>query len=332
MQIRPSILLGVLGILAASLALILWFSKQAGTTAAPLSETPQSVADTLERPVGPHAVRAPQPEPRSLENDGPIVFYGKLEDQFAQPVDEAEVIVTMTFHDGGARGTTRLSTRSDAQGRFKVEAGIGESVELLPRKAGYALASTNNVEFYAHLKSEPANPNNPIVLKMWKLQGAEPLATFSGRYELKADGTPMYFDFVTQTIVPTNGDIKFAIVREPGVGSPGERPDWGVEIEGVEGGLMAVTAGDWGTTFWAPVDGYQPKQVLRPSSSEPHQWSDTVSGSFFVQTRDGGVYTKLSLKVSPGLNPDDPAVLELSGISNTNGSCNWEGDPALKQE
>ena len=334
MRNRPSIILAAIVVGIALVALVLWSSKRTESPAEPPSETPQSVEETPNRQrVEPRAVMAPQAESRSLENEGPIVLYGKLEDQSAAPVDQAEIVVTVFHGDRRARSTTRFSTRSDAEGRFKVEAGIGESVELLPRKAGYALAATNNVEFYTHLKTEPANSNKPVVLKMWKLQGAEPLAAFSGRYDLSANGTPMYFDFVTQTVVPTNGDIRIAIVRPPGITSSSERPNCGVEIAGVEGGLMNVTAGEWGTTFWAPVDGYKPKQVLRVSSNGSDQWSDTVSGSFFVQTRDGGVYTKLYLKVALNFISDAPAVLELSGISNTNGSCNWEGDPGtLKPE
>jgi hypothetical protein len=96
---------------------------------------------------------------------------------------------------------------------------------------------------------------------------------------------------------------------------------------------MKITTGEWGTTYWAPVDGYQPKQVLLMSTNAPNQWSPTAHALFFVQTRHGDIYTKLNLKVGINLNPKDPVELALYGIANTNGSCNWEGDPGtLKQE
>jgi hypothetical protein len=333
MNIRPSILLGGIA-LVVTLCALLWFSKKSQRTAV--------VANPPEAPAGPAegssastesivtAAQPAQPELPPPSSDVPIVLYGKLEDQASQPVAEADILGTRVFHRGAKR-TARFSTKTDAEGRFQFEAGMGESLQVVPRKEGYALASTNT-GFYG--SSEPTgerrhpDPNAPVIIKMWKLQGAEPLAAFDSRFSLSLTQAPIYFDFVTQMLAPTNGDIKISLTQSPGVSSVAGQPDWRVEIETEEGGgLMPVTTNQWSTTYWAPTGGYERKQVLLASASAPNQWSEDMNALFFVQSRHGGVYTKLSFKAAIRPYPDAPVELVLSGVANTNGSCNWEDDP-----
>jgi hypothetical protein len=281
--------------------------------------------------------------PAPLAEDGPIVFYGKLEDQAADPVAYASIVANKIYHNGAAELSERLFARSDDNGFFQIDAGSGASIEIVPRAPGYALASTNNVAFYTGRQQARPDPNRPVIIKMWKLQGAEPLAVFDARYRVRP-GSPIYFDFVTQTIVPTyvdfrtqqvvpsGGDLKITINRSPGIVSPENHPDWSIELETVaDGGLVEVTPAMSATTYWAPTEGYQPKCFVRVSEKTGKEWSPKVESCFFVQTRDGGVYTKLSLKVAINLNPTEPAEVMLSGVANTNGSCNWEGDPATSK-
>lgn len=327
MNTRPSILLGSVALLAALGVAVFWISQRSHKTANIPPPDNESPAEPTPASVQTAAGNVPQP----LGKDVPIMFYGRLEDQSAEPVAEADIIGTTVFHHGEEKASARFSTRTDADGLFQLSAGVGESLELLPRKPGYALAATNTIAFYGSSKPDAErhhpDPNRPVMIKMWKLQGAEPLATLDGRYRVNPANGPVYFDFVTQTFDPTNGDIRITINRPSGVISPSERPDWSVELEGVYGGLMEVTAQEWGRTYWAPTDGYRSRQVLLMSTNAPGQWSQNADALYFVQTRDGGVYTKLSLKVAINLNPKDPVDLVLYGFSNTNGSCNWEGDP-----
>lgn len=285
--------------------------------------------------------RNTSPAPRAEE--GPIVFYGKLEDQAACPVAYASIVATKIYHNGTAELKERLFAQSDDKGFFQIDAGSGESIEIVPRAPGYALASTNNVAFYNGPERVRPDPNRPVTIKMWKLQGAEPLAVFHAQYRVRPN-SPIYFDFVTQSIVPTyvdfrtqqivasGGDLKITINRSPGIVSPEKHPDWSIELETVaNGGLIEVTPAKLATTYWAPTEGYQPKCALHVSAKTGKEWSPTVESWFFVQTRDGGVYTKLSLKVDINRNPDAPADVTLYGVANTNGSCNWEGDPGTAE-
>jgi hypothetical protein len=342
MRSRPSIIIGEIAIMVALVALTLWLTKRPAKTTAGTPAPSDNVFTTSTPPVEGTAVAVPRksreaqiPASPSAEGDAPIVFYGKLEDQAANPVAGAQITGTTIYHQGGTELTGRFLTASDADGSFKLDAGTGASLQLMPRKPGYALASTNIGGFYTRLKPEEQrqhpDPNNPVVIKMWKLQGAEPLASIDRKYQIHyTANSPLCFDFIAGAMVPSGGDIKISIIRPPGFVSPRNPQDWRVEVDGIEGaqgGLMDVTPGQWRTTYWAPADGYQPGIVYLMSDSPPQEWSGNLDAALFCQTRSGGVYTKLNLKIGINSDPDDPVTIELHGIANTNGSCNWEGDP-----
>jgi hypothetical protein len=74
-------------------------------------------------------------------NDTPIVFYGKLEDQFGKPVVNAAVDFSIQFNNGREEGTKRGRVMSDANGLFTISGYKGENLSAAPKKDGYALAS-----------------------------------------------------------------------------------------------------------------------------------------------------------------------------------------------
>jgi len=337
MNIRRRILLGAAIFAAIATGWTLWSPKPMSKPATSLPPQVEEAEPTV--PSATNEVNPGNTSPARREEEGPIVFYGKLEDQAAAPVAYASIVANKIYHDGAAELSQRLFAKSDDNGFFQIDAGSGESIEILPRAPGYALASTNNVAFYNGPQRARPDPNQPVIIKMWKLQGADRLAAIEARYKVRP-GSPIYFDFVTQTIVSTyvdfrtqqvvasGGDLKITIDRAPGIVSPENHPNWNIELETTaDGGLIEVTPATWATTYWAPTQGYQRKCFVRVSEKTGKNWSPKVERCFFVQTRDGGVYTKLSLKVAINLNPTEPAEVMLSGVANTNGSCNWEGDP-----
>jgi hypothetical protein len=323
---RPILVAGVL-VIALLVALIVWHLTDTVKTATPTENTGTESTGPAGAPAK-HVV-AQLPESVPGDSDVPIVFYGRLQDQGGQPVVEAEITGTTIFHQGLAKATGRFTTTSDANGLFTLNAGGDESLEVMPRKAGYALASTNNVKTYTGLANEtersPPDSNNPVVIKMWKLQGAEPLVTISQQYQFPYTNAPLFFDFVTQGFVRSGGDIKITIVGPPDPLLATDSEGWRVEMEADQaGGLMQISPEKWRITYWAPTDGYQPKIAL-PMVEDASQNSESLDGMVFVQTREGRIYAKLAVKISLS---NDMVDLDLHGVANTNGSCNWEGDPA----
>src|SRR5262249_18065551 len=79
----------------------------------------------------------------STLNDVPIDFFGKLLDQFGNPVVGAEITGSVIFDNGSSNGVRQVQTTSDGNGLFALHGGNGESLSVTPRKQGYALASDN---------------------------------------------------------------------------------------------------------------------------------------------------------------------------------------------
>jgi hypothetical protein len=264
----------------------------------------------------------------STQNDVPIVFYGRLEDQFGKPVVGADVTGSTIIYGGLRVGSDKVSTKSDATGSFSLEAGKGESMGVMPRKAGYALASTNTAFRYSHLSPgyHVPDPGNPVVLKMWKLQGSEPLLGINGQYKMPFTDAPIHFDLIKGEIVPIGGDIKLTVNRSPGVVSERTLQDWSVQVEAVDGGLIEPSGQDR-VTYWAPDAGYQPSATYVFSTNAPYRWVGGFNHGFFLRTRNGQVYSKLGLSFRINQQPEQPMYITLSGVANTNRSRNWEGDP-----
>jgi len=360
MRIRPSVALFVV-IAAALIVLVIWFGRKRAETpvASPEQANVEAAAEnTAIQPKQPSQLRQPASPPvqtgapptvatnadavlpgskaeRMREvlsnlNDEPVVFYGKLEDQFGSPVAGAVVDFSVRVINGVQSTTERGQVASDAGGLFTISGYRGQDLNITPKKPGYAIASTNRFANYSHLFSEEERmhpeANNRVVIKMWKLQGAEPLVQLDQKYKLSHSDAPIYFDLLAGKVVSAGGDLKITVSRAPGVMSGRDRLDWSVRIEAVNGGLMD-SAGQEETTYWAPADGYQPGVTLTFSTNAPYAWAEGFNRGFFVMSRGGQVFSKLGVSFSINYNPEDPVYVAFGGVASTNGSRNWEGDP-----
>ncbi len=339
------------------LALVIWFAKKPAETSLPtVAETntapPSSTARAATTPqhkvntnapaasvaaAGANIPASPQQDKKEQMRDGlaalndvSIVFYGKLEDQFGNPVAGAEITGSTIVYNGTVAGGQRVVATSDANGFFQLKAGNGESLGLMPRKSGYVLATTNTAfkysGFYPDSRHVP-DPDNPVVIKMWKLQGAESLVGINQRFKYHFTDAPVNFDLLTGKIVPTGGDIKVTVSRSPGIVSERTLQDWSVQIEVVDGGLIETSMADARVAYMAPDNGYQPSAMFIMSTNAPNKWFGGFDQMFFVQSRGGQVFSKVFVSMSVNTNPDDPMSVTFRGVANANGSRNWEGDP-----
>jgi hypothetical protein len=345
MKVRPSILLFIAVIAVLIIAVLALKRKKTEelalvastetTAALPTSNTSvanasiytntQTISGTMAAPNPPPASKEQQmAEILSEANDVPILFYGKLEDQFDNPIVGAEIQGTTTIINGTTNGASRISTFSDSNGFFQLNGGNGQSLGLMLKKTGYVLATTSTLFRYSHLEDHPYIPdaNNPTIIKMWKLQGAEPLFNINQRYKFHYTDAPINFDLITGEIVPTGGDIKITANRSPGVVSGRTRQDWSIQVESVDGGLIESSGDE--IIYQAPADGYQKSDNFIMSTNAPHKWLGGFDQTFFLQSRNGQVYSKVNFGISINQHPDDYIWVEFHGVANTNGSRNWE--------
>ena len=262
----------------------------------------------------------------STYNDVPIDFYGRLEDQFGNPVTGAAVKGNIMINNGKRDSTDHFSTTSDANGLFEFH-GTGERLGIVPSKEGYALASTNTGGIYSQMwpedqRAQHSDPNNPTVLKMWKLQGAEPLLPISQKYKLKYSATPICFDLLSDTVGSTGGDMKITVNRPDGEISAEHRQPWGITVEIVQGGLIQTSSAASRLTFFAPEAGYESQQTFGNNNGP-----DLAEYTFFIKSRAGQMYTKVHMLFGINRTPEGDIDVDFEGVANTNGSRNWEGDP-----
>jgi hypothetical protein len=354
MKIRSSILF-LVAIVAVATVLALWHGKkkqvetnsvetQAGPSANSELHTPAASSVVLSNAQVVSTVIAnintPKPPPGSkiertkdilaTYNDQPIVFYGKLEDQFSNVVSGAMVGFDVRVMNGQESTIKRSQVVSDADGLFTISGYHGQDLSIVPKKSGYALASLNGGGNYSQLYPDEQrvhpDPNNPVVIRMWKLQGAEPLVGIDKTYKLPYSAAPINFDLLAGQIVPSGGDIKLMVYRTPGVMSGRNRLDWSIRIEAIDGGLMD-SSGQEAVAYAAPESGYLPGMTFNFATNAPNKWEEGFNQGFFLMSRNGQVYSKLGLSFRINEETDGFMYVKLTGIANVNGSRNWEGAP-----
>jgi len=352
MKIRSSIFLFII-VVAALIALVLWHGKKQPETLATAVETNTvSPAATVKSsaasapvqastPPAQLVTNAPPAPPQSkweqlqpilaTQNDIPIIFYGRLEDQFDSPVVGAQVDASVRIYNSVRSTVERFSVTSDANGLFQINHGKGESLTVVPQKAGYVLATKDTVFKYSHLEKNPFVPdqNNPTIIKMWKLKGAENLVHFQNEIRTPIDGSSVILDLETGKRVESDGDIAIQVesVSNPNVV---QEYDWQVKIKAINGGLIS-SSDDFEQMFQAPEAGYDSEFVVDYQKGVK-PWSTTFSGVFYFTSRNGNCYGKLGIEILSDVikNGDVPVI--LNSYVNPAGSQNLEIDPGKVTE
>jgi hypothetical protein len=256
-------------------------------------------------------------------NNVDVNFYGRLEDQYGNAVGNAQIKFEIPFNDGHSVGVHRGTTMAGGNGFFTISGYKGKSLDVIPVKSGYALASLNGGGIYSYLWPESQrahpDPNNPVVIQMWKLQGAEPLVSIGKEYKIPYSDKPICFDLITGQIVPSGGDIRIAVNRPEGIISQQHPQNWSIQLEVIDGGLIETDSRQFEIAYAAPEEGYQPSDIISSDNG-----SDTARRAFFIQSRNGQVYSKLGLSFHINDMPDGLMYIRFGGVANTNSSRNWE--------
>lgn len=259
-------------------------------------------------------------------NDMPIVFYGRLEDQFGKPVVGATVTGNTIIYSALRRGSEHVSTQSDENGLFTIKAGKGESLGVGAAKPGYVLA-TRRTEFKFSVMYRDhftPDPDRPVVMKMWKLQGAEPLVRLDWKWKLPHTNGPIRLDLLTGEVVPAGGDLQITVNRPDGEVSERFKQDWSVQIAAVNGGVIDAEEQE-PIAFAVPTDGYSPSLIRSFSTNAPFTWSFGFKQALFTRLRDGRVYGMVDVSFRLNLDPEEKMVISMAGAANTNASRSFEG-------
>src|SRR6185437_5981640 len=281
MRIRRSILFFGAAIFVL-IALILWQGKKSkealSTTAAETNSSPQAAARSTPTPTvksnvpivtanpgitnpSPHTENKAEQAINVLStyNDVPIDFYGKVEDQVGGPVADATINFGVRIYNGSNSTVKHGQVTTDGNGFFTIKGYHGQELGLAPHKAGYSLATTETLFKYSHMEEHPfvSDPNNPTVIKMWKLQGAESLININKEYKIPFTSDPVIFDLIAGKLVASGGDIKIKVNRPSGEISERRPQKWSITFEVINGGFIPTSGSEAAVTFIAPEQGYE---------------------------------------------------------------------------
>lgn len=267
-------------------------------------------------------------------NDADIVFYGRLEDQFSNAVGNAVVNFSIRYENLNGRGVQRGQITADENGSFKISGYRGQDISVVPEKAGYVpleMKGSGNYSpaLYPEGQRAHPDPNNPVVITMWKLQGGEHLIHFQTESRVPLDGAVTTFDLQTGRQVKSSGDVIVSVKSSP---TPNirEEYDWQVTIQAIDGGFIS-SSDDFEKMFQAPDSGYEAKLDINFQKGT-RQWTSRFNGIYYFTSRNGSCYGKVGIEVLSDVVKNGTVPMILNSYVNPAGSRNLEIDPKLVTE
>jgi hypothetical protein len=256
-------------------------------------------------------------------NDEEIIFFGKVLDQFDAPIANAKVDANVRVNNGTRVGEDRFSLTTDSTGLFKITNYKGKDLGVWITKDGYVMATTNTSFVYSRLWPQAQryipDPDNPTVIRMWKLQGAEPLLKIDKQYNFPIGSTRATIDLLQGKIVSDGGDFTVTVYRPDGEVSEQHPQHWRIRLEVPTGGFIQTNGNQSAITFAAPKDGYQ-----QQGEYENNNGREVFENSFFLKSRGGQIFAKVNIWLQINRRPEEPISVSINGVANVNGSRNWE--------
>ena len=211
----------------------------------------------------------------------PLELYGRVIDQFGEPVTDATVVFGWTVVGGGKE--VRRTTGND--GRFELigEKGKRLTVDILKRGYLPTKQSFQSFEYAAFFEDIFYVPdrNHPVVFRLQKLTGAEPMLKYLTNIEFTIGGAPVVLNVETGKIDET-GDIAVTAA----VVGDGSRngPDYTITLRALNGAGFAFSDEEF--MFLAPESGYRSEETFTQLTSRVG-YNLVRTARFYVRTRSG---------------------------------------------
>lgn len=339
---RHRVIVVLMLVIAAMLA-VLWFWQKSE------QPSPTPFAQTMPTPLPAASTTAPVPSPTSepdyaklkpkkelmrealsLLNHKDIEFYGKVVDQSGAPLGGAEVNGQVIYNSGVTSGVTKPKTVTDAGGLFSFKGMKGRTLDFNIVKPGYEFMPEGDAFDYTELVPEERrhhpDPRNPVLLKMWKLQGAEPLIHAGKTFEVPSNGTPVRIDLKTRKQVQAGGDLIITLNHEVWPQGTPHRPfNWNATIQVIDGGLVEDKSR---IMNMAPEDGYSPELAFGEHADQLPQLGGVDTKCYL--RLPGNVFGKMTIHIGPSPG-SPPSLVDLGWWLNPKpGSRNLEYDPTKK--
>lgn len=251
----------------------------------------------------------------------PIEFYGKVIDQFDQPVERAKVMLNWTTVIGPIPDP-KTNVFTDANGLFEVVGIQGKILWIAVGKQGY-LRSTGSVASFEYAAFYEENfhvpdPNNPVIFRLQKLLSGEPMYKFLPYGDIVVGGPAMILD-VERGRVSGQGDLAFSVSLGPATNRSGT--DFNITMRGLNGAGFIFSDEEF--LLKAPETGYQYARRIEVRLADP-LYSPFQTLRFYVRTGTGK-YAAGEARIELG-NKRKEARFSAIVYYNPSGSRNLEFD------
>lgn len=273
-----------------------------------------------------------------------IEVHGKVVDQYGVPISGALITGGVSVNDGFKAGTVLTSnTVTDANGLFGISGYKGKRIGITVAKEGYAFIYTNASLKFSYLwpENERFHPDgtNPVVFRMWKLQGAEPLVSYKLDVRVPCDGSPVHLDLLHGAVAKSAGDLEI-VVDMPAASINTLRHTridkscrdfwaWGITISAPSGGLAVCDTP--GLVFGCPPSGYATSHQTSYPAGERATWRSGLSAYYYVMFQRGIriYYGFVRVEAETKTESEGKIRFKIEGYYNPSGSRNLEYDDKL---
>lgn len=236
--------------------------------------------------------------------DRSVAFYGKVVDQFGDPVEDAEILIHITQFSPSADelfGRVKVvSTTSRRDGSFLVSEEHGRKVYVDDiAKKGYApFLATDHLQDFRPGATAMPTVDHPATFVVRKIGDAVPMLKGAGRLDLSATSS----NVIARLLRPTEDEVDL-LGAAVASSAPGLRaaatlsPDpavWVIRISGegeADGILLAAEP-----LYEAPTDGYRAQVTLTISADAPYRATNAV---LCLKTSSPETYSLVRLSVRP---------------------------------
>ena len=231
----------------------------------------------------------------------PILFYGKVIDQFGNAVAGANVKVSWSGLDPDE--STFMNVISDKNGAFSISGVNGKRLGVdAIEKIGYVLSTKIQRDFeYAAFFDETyciPDQKTPKIFLMHKKSDVESLIAISKRFEISSDGiSPINLktgrsEYPDLSIEILENKIEYDPIKMT------RTTKWSARLHAYSGGIQPVNV-EFATI--APESGYQSAISINQDTPQPagfQSGSLYSGGRFFVKTESG--YAFVDFRMVPG--------------------------------
>lgn len=216
----------------------------------------------------------------------PITFYGKVVDQYGNPVPHASVSYGLLdkFNESGSVG----KSSADGSGHFTISDVRGAVISVSVYKNGYYQIEDLSKGSFSYgygpdsTTQPPPTKNDPAAFVLHRMGETEPLIVIEKRsFRIPKNGTPVMVDLATGNVSET-GQLKIEAWTSDPISGGHRFYDWRCRVSVPGGGL---TERNEQFEFEAPSEGYREYDEIVMMGNEP-EWEKRFEKDYFLRLPD----------------------------------------------